>query len=306
MLALARLRQAALQGLGSVTAGLVPESLLQPAIVILLAAAAIFSHAASPGASLAVGFQVFAAFAALVLGTWLLRRRLPPALRQAAPRYRTRAWWGAGCAFMVLVFMTAALANVDTLLVSRLAGPADAGTYKVAVQLAMLVGLPLTAISVAMAPVIAEMHAAGRTSELQLSSRAAARAITAAAAVLFIGVAAGGPWILGAFGPEFARAYGPTLILASAYLGHSAMATSGYLLIMSAHETLVMGVFAAGAALNFAGCLVLVPRFGIVGAAISSAASLCLASGSCAILARSKLGIDGTVFARLPRRTTPA
>jgi O-antigen/teichoic acid export membrane protein len=301
LLALARLRQASLQGLGHVAAGLAPEFLLQPAIVILLAAIAALWPAVPRSATLAVGFQFAAAAAALLLGAWFLRRRLPPMLRAAAPLYRGRAWWTAGITFMGLVLMTTALTNVDTVLVGRLVGNAEAGTYKVAAQLAMLVGLPLTAISIAMAPVIAALHASGRTEELRMRSSAAARVIAVAAVAVACAVALGGRWILAAFGPGFTAGYVPAMILAVAYLVHSAMATSGYLLIMTAHEKLVMGVFTAGAALNVAVGLAIIPRFGAVGAATSSAASLCLVSISCAVLARRRLGINGTVFARRPQ-----
>jgi len=306
LLALARLRQAALQGLGHINAGLAPELLLQPSIVIVLAATAALWPEITRSATLAVGFQFAAALAALLLGAWLLRRRMPTAIRSAVPRYRSQSWWTAGTAFMGLVLMTTVLTSVDTILVGRLAGNAEAGTYKVATQLAMLIGLPLTAISVAMAPVIAALHAAGRTEELRLRSRAAARVIFVGAAAVACMVALGGPWILAAFGPAFKAGYVPALILGVAYLVHSAMATSGYLLIMSAHEKLVMCVFAAGAALNVIGGLALIPRFGAPGAALSSALSLCLVSVSCALLARRKLGVDGTVFARPPQRTTSA
>ena len=306
LLALARLRQAALQGLGHVTAGLAPEFIVQPAIVIVLAVFLALAPALPRSATLAVGFQFAAAAAALVLGAWTLRRRMPAGIRDAAPSYRTRAWWNAGVAFMGLVMMTTVLTSVDTLLVGRLNGHAEAGTYKVASQLAMLVGLPLTAISVAMAPVIAALHASGRIEELRVRSRAAARIIAAAAAAVALAVAVAGPWILAAFGQEFAAGYFPALILSAAYLVHSAMATSGYLLIMTAHERVVMVAFAAGAALNIVGGLVLIPGFGLIGAAASSAVSLCLVSILCAMLARKKLGIDATVFASRPRRTTPA
>ena len=126
LLAFARLRQAALQGLGHVNAGLAPEFLLQPAIVILLAAIAALWPAIPRGATLAVGFQVAAAATSLLVGAWFLRRRLPPALRGAAPRYRDRAWWSASLAFMGLVMMTTVLTNVDTILVGRLVGNAEA------------------------------------------------------------------------------------------------------------------------------------------------------------------------------------
>jgi O-antigen/teichoic acid export membrane protein len=306
LVALARLRQGALQGLGHVAAGLAPEFLLQPAIVLGLAAGIALAGVAAPGAALGVGLQLVAAGCALVLGAWLLHRRLPPELHRAAPRYRDRAWWGAGIAFMWLVMMTTALTHLDTILVGRLVGAEQAGGYRVASQLAMLVGLPLTAISVAMAPVIAALHAAGRAEELRQRSLAAAWvAFTGALAVAGI-ILVGGRWILAAFGPGFEAGYGPALILSSAYLVHSAMATSGYLLIMSEHEKLVMVVFTAGAALNVAGGLILIPRLGATGAALSTGVSLCLVSIACALLARRKLGINGTIFARPQRRTASA
>jgi O-antigen/teichoic acid export membrane protein len=305
LLALARLRQATLQGLGHVTAGLAPEFLVQPAIVIVLAGFLAITPQLPRSATVAMSFQVAAAAVALVLGAVVLRRRVPQELRRATPRHRARDWQRAGLAFMTLVFMTTVLTNVDMLLVGRLSGNAEAGVYKVATQLAMLVGLPLTAVSVAMAPVIAALHVSGRIEELRARSRAAARLIVAAACAVGAFVTVGGPWVLAAFGGDFAAGYVPTLILSTAYLMHSAMATSGYLLIMTAHETAVMAVFAAGAGLNVAGGLVLIPRFGLVGAAVSTAVSLCLVSVTCAVLARRWLGIDGTVFAGEPTRTTP-
>ena len=74
---------------------------------------------------------------------------------------------------------------------------------------------------------------------------------------------------------------------------------------MSAHEKLVMGVFTAGAVLNVVGGLALIPGYGLVGAATSSAVEpRAWFRFSCALLARQKLGVDGTVFARLPERST--
>jgi O-antigen/teichoic acid export membrane protein len=306
ILALARLRQATLQGLGHVTAGLAPEFLVQPAIVIALAGVLLVAPQLPRSATVAMALQMAAAAAALLLGAAILRQRMPEAMREAAPRFRTRDWRRAGMAFMALVLMTTALTNVDTLLVGRLSGNADAGVYKVASQLAMLVGLPLTAISVAMAPVIAALHAGGHVDELRLRSRAAARMIFAAACGVGVLVVACGPRVLAAFGGEFGVGYVPALILAGAYLVHSAMATSGYLLIMTAHETAVMAAFAAGTAVNVVGGLLLIPRYGLAGAAASTAVSLCLVSVTCALLAQRRLGIDGTVFAAAPDPVAPA
>lgn len=298
VLALARLRQSTLQGLGHVAVGQAPEFLVQPMIVIALTVIMAMTPQIPRSAGVAMGFQIAAAGLALLLGNVILRHRIPADLARAVPRQRTWAWLRGAATFMALIFMTTLLTSVDTLLVGRLSGNADAGVYKVATQLAMLVGLPLTAISVAMAPAISALHAAVRTEELRMRSRAAARLIFAAAVAVAALVTIGGPLILKIFGTEFAVGYVPALILSAAYLVHSAMATSGYLLIMSAHQGMVMVAFAVGVILNVIGGTVLIPRFGTVGAAASTAASLSIVSVTCAILAKRKLGINGTVFAR--------
>jgi O-antigen/teichoic acid export membrane protein len=285
------------QGLGRVVAGLAPEFLLQPILVMALAVVLAATTPVMRNAGFAMALQASGAMIALLVGTQLLLRRMPEPMRHTAPQYRAGVWWRAGIAFMWLVMMTSVLTNADTLLVGRIAGDAEAGAYRVASQLAMLVGLPLTAISTAMAPVIASLHASGQRDELCARTRAAARVIAAGALLLAVAIAVAGPRILAAFGPEFTQGYGPTLVLTAAYLVHSAMATSGYLLIMSAHERLVMLIFTAGAAAAIAGGVALIPSMGMMGAAVSSAVSLSLVSVSCAVLAWRRLGINGTVFA---------
>jgi O-antigen/teichoic acid export membrane protein len=67
-----------------------------------------------------------------------------------------------------------------------------------------------------------------------------------------------------------------------------------------------MAAFAAGTAVNVVGGLLLIPRYGLAGAAASTAVSLCLVSVTCALLAQRRLGIDGTVFAAAPDPVAPA
>ena len=73
---------------------------------------------------------------------------------------------------------------------------------------------------------------------------------------------------------------------------------------MTAHEKLVIGVFSAGAALNVFGGLVLMRDIGTIGTATSSATCLCLVFIQGSPFARSRFGIDGTVFARRSQRTS--
>lgn len=296
IVALLRLQQAGLQGLGHVAVGLAPESLVQPiAMTTLAATVGIFAWAPRT-ADIALMLQICAAGAALTVATLLLRRRLPAGLAAEPARHRMKAWLAAGSVFMWLVGMSAALVNIDTLLVGMLLGPAQAGSYRVAGQLAMLVGFPLAAVSLAMAPSIAALHATGQREALRARARSAARVIVAVSLLIAVVVVVVGRSLLAALGPGFESAFPATLVLMAAYLFHASMATSTYLLFMTAHERLAAGIFTLGVAVNLAGGLLLIPRFGIVGGAIAAGTGLVLVSAASALCAWRKTGINATIL----------
>lgn len=297
LLAISRLRQAALQGFGRVVVGQVPEALVQPALVALLATTIFLVRPEARDPQHAITIQVIASAVACSLGIVLLRRSTPTQLERAVPQYLTGTWSTAGLHFMWLTGMTAVLTNSDTILLGLMTDPERAGSYRIASQLAMFVGLPLTAISAAMAPAMAAMYATGRIDELRLQCRAAARLIVLAAIVIAVAIAIAGREVLRAFGPEFEQGFYAALVLSAAYLFHSAMATSGYLLIMTGHERLMASILSVGALLNLMGVLLLVPLYGLLGAAIATGASLCLVSAFCALFAKRLTGINATIFA---------
>lgn len=299
LIAFARLRQAALQGFGRVVAGQIPEALVQPAIMILLAWTIFLALPQCRSSQSMLTMQVIASAVACFLGVALFRRSVASQVEAVAPRYLTGAWLSAGLHFMWLAGMTSVLTNSDTILLGLMTSPEQAGSYRVASQLAMFVGLPLTAVSVALAPRMASMHATGHIDELRGQCRAAARLIVLAAAGIAGAIAIVGQEILEIFGPGFGQGFASAIVLSAAYLFHSTMATSGYLLIMSGHERLMATILSGGALLNVLGVVILVPMYGLVGAAIASGISLCLVSAMCAIFVRRLTGINATIFSAI-------
>lgn len=299
IIALMRVLQGALQGYGSLPAGLVPESILQPGLMIGLAIVVAFASWLPRTVDVVVAMQVVASAGALILAAVLVYRRTSTAVWAATPRYRDAAWLRAGSAFMLLVGMSAVLTNADTLLIGTLLGATEAGIYRVASQFAMFVALPLTAASLAIAPRISATYATSRHDDLRSEIVAAARVSFVAAIGIGLLIAATGRYVLEAFGAEFPRGYVPMLLLIGAYWVHCAMATSGYLLMMSGHERLVLRVFALGAVANVCANLVLIPRYGLPGAAIATGSSLILVSAGSALLCWRKMGINATIFASM-------
>jgi len=300
IVAIVRLRQAALQGLGHVALGQMPETIIQPALLLLLFAALALLPGLPRTGPVAVGLYALAAAAACAVGMQQLRQALPRELAAATATYQTRLWLRRALPFVWILGMNVLMMHTDVILLGLMAGPDAAGIYRAASQMANLVAFPLTAVQMAFAPVIARLYERGEQGELQRRATAAARMIIAMALPIAVLLALFGGTALRLFGPEFAAGSTALAILSGAYLLNAAMGTSGYLLIMTKHETEAAVAFAASAGLNLLGNLLLIPFYSVNGAAAATGLSIVAVSVAFAMLVRQRLGIRPTAFAPTP------
>lgn len=296
LVAYARIRQAALQGLGRVPLAQLPETIVQPGLVLVLVLIS-HSYLTSMNATYLPVFLYVAATAVVcVFGAMLLFGSVPLAVRQVVPRYRTREWLQQAIPFVWMLSMNAIVTHVDTIALGVLRGPVDAGVYRIASQMAMLVAFPLTAVNMASAPAIAALYAKQDMRGIKQLARQAAMAILALSLPLVLILVAFGDALLGLFGSEFKEGYRALAILSTAYLVNAGAGTSGYLLIMTRHEKTAALGFTLAAILNIGGLVILVRIWGITGAAIATSASVVFVSIFFAVLAYRKLGIQATAL----------
>jgi O-antigen/teichoic acid export membrane protein len=297
LLAIARLRQAVLQGLQRIGAGQLPEAFVQPAAMLALIGVLAALPRSWHHATAAVAMQVLAATLACAVGILLLQRALPVDVRRAAPRIEA-GWQRAARPFLWIVGVNVALAHVDLILVGLLLGAAEAGVYRGAQQLALFAGYPLLALNVGLAPLIARLHAGGRRGALQVQVNFAARLTLAVGLPIAIVLLAFATTLLGLFGPGFEAGAAALMLLTLGQLANAATGPAGTLLIMTNHEATAARLFGAGAAIHLVGNLLLIPRFGIAGAAAATAFALLAMNLLLVFAARRRLGIDTTAFGR--------
>jgi O-antigen/teichoic acid export membrane protein len=146
-------------------------------------------------------------------------------------------------------------------------------------------------------PHFARLHAAGQTAELQaLASWSARIVFVAALPVAAAFVVAGGPILAAVFGPGFERGAPALAILAFGQWVGVGAGSGGLLLNMCGRERDTARGLGIAAAANVALNAVLVPRLGLVGAAIATATTLV---GWRALLwrqARRRLGVDPSIL----------
>jgi O-antigen/teichoic acid export membrane protein len=116
-----------------------------------------------------------------------------------------------------------------------------------------------------------------------------------------------GKTILGLFGPGFIIAYVPLVILLTGQTINAMSGSVGFLMTMTGYEKQAAWIIGTGATANIALNAVLIPLFGILGAArilgaaIATASTTALWNVAMLIFVRKRLGIDPTIFSTIRR-----
>ncbi|NNF58889.1 MAG: oligosaccharide flippase family protein [Rhodothermaceae bacterium] len=163
---------------------------------------------------------------------------------------------------------------IDTIMVGAFLDETAVGVYDIAFKLAALIIIPLGAVNSIAAPKFAEL----RQDRMRLQ-RFIGYATTAAAlcaAPLFLLLVAAPGFVLGLFGPEYVQGATALRIIAAGMLASALAGSVGVFLQMTgrqvAYQVISFIVVVASIALSY----VLIPRFGINGAAVATSASLIL------------------------------
>ncbi len=163
----------------------------------------------------------------------------------------------------------------DVVLVGVIAGSAAAGVYGATSRFVGAGVVVLTALRVVVAPRFSALLAEGRTGELRELYQVTAGWIVLFGAPVYMILAVFAPTVLGWLGPAFVDGSAAMVVLSFGALCLLAGGNVQSLLLMSGHS----GVSAMNRlvvfAVNVAGNIVLIPRFGVLGAACAWA--LCMA-----------------------------
>jgi O-antigen/teichoic acid export membrane protein len=282
LITLTRVRQAALQGLHRAVLGATPERLIQPALLIGLLVAAASLRREPLTAPFAMGLNVLTTAAAFVVGAWWLHRALPESAKEAEPVYRGRAWAQSALPMVFLAGMGILFGQAGTLILGALKGASAVGIYSVADKGAELLAFVLVAQNAAFSSTAASLYAAGDLERLQrLATRIARLTLLASLppAIVFIGF---GHWFL-----------------ALGQLVNVGMGLNSVLLMMTGHERDSARAVAVSAGAAVLLNLVLIPRWGMVGAAISTAIAVVLLNVLATLALYRKTGIHSTVVGRM-------
>lgn len=172
---------------------------------------------------------------------------------------------------------------LDVLLVATLVSASQAAIYAAASRFITSGTLVLQALRLAIAGDISAALARRDNERVSELYRVASQWVVLSSWPLYLVMAVFAPTVLRIFGPSYAAGAHAMTILCLAMLVNLAAGNVGTVLLMGGKSTWVLADKASSLAINVAANLVLVPHFGITGAAVSWAVTIvldsCLAFG---------------------------
>jgi O-antigen/teichoic acid export membrane protein len=297
-----RLRQATLTGVHHAIAGQLPESVVRPSVLALLAAAMVVSIGHLTGLAM-VTANLLAVTAAYGVGVWLQRRYLPREVVTAVPEFETAPWTRAAIHFVALSGANQVMLNVPLIAIGLIRGPAEAALFAMALRLATLVLFGYEAVNTVLAPATAKLWAEGDLERLQKIVTFTARLAlvsTLPAAVVFL---AAGQWVLSFFGPAYALAAPALAILTVGQMLNAATGNVMLLLKMTGYQSRGAAAQIAVAAASIPLALVLVASLGVNGAALSYVIALLAVNLLWMWQVRRNVGVASTALGQVRPRT---
>lgn len=306
---LAALAQALILGMSAVLNGLqrviqsqfIETVLRQGVFVALLvafvAAGAVMSPTTVFSLSLAVSGVV------LVCLFWFVRRCLAAEVGPVLPppAYATRPWLLAGVSLMAIGILNLLQTSLDILMLGALADPADLGRYRAASRgvdtIIIANGIALQLLEPILARAIGQKDTAG--AQDMISSSVKVSVALSAAIALPLGF--GASLYLGFFGPDFVAAAPAMQILVLGNMLAFLCGPVAVIMVMQGHERLVLVTALCTLVLNAGLNYLLIPLWGILGAATATATAVVTFKLALLVAVRVLTPYDPTLWTPLRR-----
>ena len=288
------------RGRGWMGIALVPPFILRPLLILMTMVAA---HATGlpMTAPIAAAAAIVATWGAAIVQMVLVNRGLEREDSAVGRRYAFGSWLGVSLPLAAVYACELAMQNADVLIISRYMTPADVGIYFAAAKTMSLIMFVHYAVGSAVAARFAALNARDDKAGLKAFAADAANwtfwpSLVCAAAILALARP-----LLSLFGPDFVSGYPVMLILVLGFLCRSAMGPSDILLNMLGEQRLCALMLGATAAIDVGLNFLLIPPFGLIGAATATATALACGTLMSYFAARRRLGIDVAIWHNLKR-----
>ncbi len=240
--------------------------------------------------------HVMAAMIALIFSKFILYKKLPLDIWKPKASYQVGNWTKVSLTMLLTSAVFLLNRRTDTVMIGLLSGTYDAGIYFVATRIAEISLFGTFAIDSVIAPLISESYEKKSRAELQELVTTAAVYGLLVLIVLILVISICSPFILKIYGEEFVVAKRAIQILLFGQAVNALAGPVGFLMTMTGNQKVAAKAASMSALANICLNYLLIPRYGIEGAAIATTISAIIWNVILFIKVKSILNISPGVF----------
>jgi len=265
---------ASIQGLQIIKYRIYVEKLLQPAGFLLLVILFLTLGYNLEGL---IWAKVISTFIGFITALYFLNRIFPLWKNKIRAVYEKRQIIVFSLPLILAVFLNYIVLYTDVIMLGYFKSTQEVGIYGVIARIVPLIILPLTSFEIIFSPMVADFYNKGELIHLENLHKLITKWIcTFSLPIFWLILLFAKPLLNLLFGPLFIKAQIPLIILAIGLLSRSLVGISGYIILMTGHQNISLMnnilLFVLNTSLNY----ILIPPYGIYGAAVATSFSYCL------------------------------
>jgi O-antigen/teichoic acid export membrane protein len=245
-----------------------PNTVLRP-LLFLAGIVAIWLTEGVLDARISIGVHWFALAIVTAITIFYSHFAFQKVTLDQVPEYDTRLWIRTSLPLLIVALYTGYFPELMVIIVGAFVSIEDVAIFHVCFRVAMLISFGLYAVDAFSGPQITALLTSGDRVELQRAVNRITRLKFSGAVAALIVLAVTGRWVLGIFGEEFVVGYPILMLLASAQLVQAVGGTVIRLITMSGHQDSSLIVFGVATLVALGLVAVLVPSYGLTGAAVA-------------------------------------
>ncbi|MGH2497637.1 MAG: flippase [Ktedonobacteraceae bacterium] len=237
------------------------------ALIMLLGLAFLFSHHIKA----IIIATVMSTVIGTVLSLYYLFRLVSRLGKQKSKTYEVREWLGFATPNFLTTITDTVMESTDTLLLAFFAiSSVGLGQYAAAIKYSNFIALPLVSLNTMFAPTIAELHSQGEFKKLEAMFKVVTRWTVILSLPIFGVCTIFAAPLLAVSGAGFVAAWPLLIAFSVGGLINAGTGCVGYMLLMTGHQKLSFINSVAGIIVNVVLGVILTPRYGAMGTAIST------------------------------------
>ena len=271
-----------------------PAYITRPILILVFMGGALIAGY-EPCAENAIVAAILATYvttiAQLVEVTTRLDRRLPAGPR----RIEFRQWFAVSLPIFLVESFFFLLTNADVLMVGAFMQPDDVAVYFATVKTLALVHFVYFAVKAGVAQRYAQFTHSDPEKLAAFARETVSWTFWPSLLMAMVVLVLGKPMLM-LFGPEFDSGYPLLFLLVGGVVARAAVGPAESLLTMSGNQNICAAVYAMTLAINIGLSVLLIPAFGLWGAAIATALSMIFEASALSFTVWRKLGIVMAIF----------